>query len=303
MKKLLVLVLTFFLGINVTNAVNTIPRTDEDLGVNKKWDITESNIDNVKRTPRVDASEKIYDFAEIISEEEETELKGKIDSYISKTNMDMVILTTDLELNDYELEDYAADFYDYNDFGINYEGYSGIILIINMNSFNRFFNVFTFGDAQLYYDYDRCEIILDYIFDDIKEGLYYNGFTKYIEKSETIFERGKVEGLEIDDNGYVHVVYVYHIPWIVAFFIAGIATLVIMLILIKKNKMVKKETQASVYTDKGSIVYKNKVDKFLRSHTSTYVISSSSSSGGSHSSSSHSGSSGGGHGGGGGRHF
>jgi hypothetical protein len=31
-------------------------------GVNKKWKITESNINNVKSTKYVDSSEKIYDF-------------------------------------------------------------------------------------------------------------------------------------------------------------------------------------------------------------------------------------------------
>ena len=57
----------------------------------------------------------------------------------------MVILTIDEKLLDSEIEDYAADFYDYNDFGLNFPKYSGIILIINMNSFNRFFNIYTFG--------------------------------------------------------------------------------------------------------------------------------------------------------------
>ena len=301
MKKLIVLILTFFFSLTLIKAVNTIPRTDDDLGVNKKWNITEKNIQNVKRTLRVDAKEKVYDFAAILTDEQIKNLVTKINDYVSKTNMDMVILTTDLELNDYELEDYAADFYDYNDFGLNFPKYSGIILIINMNSFNRFFNIYTFGEAQTYYDYNRCEYILDYIFDDIKAGNYLSGFTKFIEKSETYFERGKIETIEVDDNGFINIKHVYRIPWILAIFVASIVTLITMIILFKKNKMIKKETQASVYTDKNSIVFKNKVDKFLHSHTSSYVMSDNSSSGGH--SSSHSGSSGGGHGGGGGRHF
>ena len=75
MKKIYLIILTFVLGLNIVSAsTNTTPRTDDDLGVNKKWEINEKNIDNVKRTPRVDASEKIYDFAEILTEEEEKKL-------------------------------------------------------------------------------------------------------------------------------------------------------------------------------------------------------------------------------------
>ena len=73
-----------------------------------------------------------------------------------------------------------------------------------------------------------------------------------------------------------------------------------MLILIKKNKMVKKQYQAEQYLSKESINITNRKDIFIRSHTTSYTESSSSGSGGG--SSSHSGSSGGGHSSGGGRH-
>ena len=72
-----------------------------------------------------------------------------------------------------------------------------------------------------------------------------------------------------------------------------------MVVLVKKNKMIKKETLANVYLNQNSINYYNVVDKFLHSHTSSYTVNNNSS-GSSHS---HIGSSGGRHGGGGGRHF
>ena len=301
MKKFYLVLITFLIGINsVFAAPKTMPRTDDDLGVNKNFNITEENIGNVKRTPRVDASEKIYDFAEILIDSEEKKLYQKISNYIEKTNMDMVILTTDLEYLDDELEDYAADFYDYNDFGIDFDKYSGLLLIINMNSYNRFFNVYTFGMAQAYYDYNTCEAILDYMFDDIKAGYYFDGFSQFISSAEDYFKRGPNENIYIDDDGYAYYKRTYNIPWGIAIIISGIATIITMIVLIKKNRMIKKETLAGIYIDKNSIKYNNMVDQFLHSHTSSYTVSSNSSSGGSIS---HSGSSGGGHGGGGGRHF
>ncbi len=308
MKKIWLILISLFLGLSIVAAsTNTTPRTDDDLGVNKKWNITESNIENVKRTPRVDASEKIYDFAEIMTEAEEKELYDKIKAYIDETNIDMVVLTIDKELSDSEIEDYAADFYDYNDFGLNFEKYSGIILIINMNSYNRFYNIYTFGNAQLYYDYNTCESILDEIFYDIKNGNYYNGFSSFVESANYYFDRGPDEDYYIDDDGYIKKnPPKYVLPLIPAAGISGFITLIIMIVLIKKNKMVKKETLAAVYMDRSTVRYNKKVDQFLHSHTSSYTISSSSGGGGGGGGgghSSHSGSSGGGHGGGGGRHF
>ena len=69
-----------------------------------------------------------------------------------------------------------------------------------------------------------------------------------------------------------------------------------MLILVSKNKMVRKAITANEYLDKGSINYTQSMDQFVRSHTTHYTVSSSSGGGG------HGGSSGGGHSSGGGRH-
>jgi len=296
MKKFYLIILTFLFGMNIVVAeVKTTPRTDSDLGVNKNWNITESNIENIKRTPRVDASEKIYDFASILNETEKENLYSKIDDYISRNHIDLVILTTDLAYSDYKLEEYASDFYDYNDFGIDFEEYSGLILILNLNSYNRYLNIYTFGKAEAYYDYYTCENILDYIYDDIKAANYASGFSKFVERVDYYFDLVP----SYNPNNGTNVKYIYHIPWTTAFFVSLVLTTIIMVVLVKKNKMIKKETLANVYLNQNSINYYNVVDKFLHSHTSSYTVNNNSS-GSSHS---HIGSSGGRHGGGGGRHF
>ena len=304
MKKILVLIVSIIFSLNVVSAsTNTIPRTDADLGVNKNWNITDYNIDNVKRTPRVDASEKIYDFAEIITDEEEKELYEKIQNYINKTNIDMVILTIDEAFSDTEIDEYAVDFYDYNDFGLNTAKYDGIIIVRNVNSFNRYFNIHSFGNAQLYYDYYTLENILDYIYDDIRSDNYLSGFSDFIEESERYYSRGANPNYYVDDNGFIQKnPPKYHLPLFTAVFISGIITLITMIVLVKKNKMIKKEKLATIYVDRNTIKYYNKIDRFLHSHTSSYTVSHNSSSGGGGHSSSHSGSSGGGHSSGGGRH-
>lgn len=303
MKKIgifLVLFLTLFIGIiNVKADVNTTKRTKDNLGVNKNFIINSNNINNVLNTPKVDDSEKIYDFANILDETTKEELYKKIENFIEISNMDMVILTTDLPYNDSQLEDYAADFYDYNDFGLDFDKYSGVIIIRNINSYNKYFNIYTFGDAQLYFTYERCEDILDTIYDDIHLENYLSGFQTFISECERYYKLGipySSRNKYVDDKGIVHTKYVT--PYKEAVIFSFISTIIIMIILVSKNKMVKKAINADEYLDSSSVKYIKKEDKFINTHTTSYTISSNSSGGGG----SHIGSSGGGHGGGGGRH-
>lgn len=304
MKKIKYLLILFAItfGISSVSASTiTSSRTDDDLGVNKKWTIDDSNIDNVKATLRVDAKEKVYDYANILTDEEETNLYNSISDYVSKSNMDMVVLTTDLAYSEEQLETYATDFYDYNDFGLNFDLYSGVIIIINMNDYNRYYNIYTFGNAQLYYPYERCETILDDINMDMKNSNYYSALDSYVNETSSYYKSGipdEYKNYYVDDM--VSLKKNYTIPWLIAFLTAGIVTSITISILVSKNKMVKKASIASEYLNKESVNYTNRNDQFVTSHTAVIKISTSSGSGGGFSSS---GSSGGGHGGGGGRSF
>lgn len=310
--KIYTIILLLISTLNVYASTNTIDRSTQDnLGVNKKWNITERNRSAVLKTPYVDASEKVYDFAELLTEEEEKILKERIDKFIQNTNMDMVIITTSFNYhNDSENEDYAADFYDYNDFGIKYKKYDGILFLRNANPSNQYYDMYTFGNSQLYFSHYAYDTILDGIYDDIHIGNYLNGLNQFIDYCEKYIQSGIPSDLEdyyVDDNGYLKKnLAKFSFNWILCSFISTIITIIVMTILIKKNKMVKKAYNASIYLNFKSKKITNVKDNFIRSHTSSYTEVDSSSSSGSSSSggsySSHSGSSGGGHSSGGGRH-
>ena len=93
----------------------------------------------------------------------------------------------------------------------------------------------------------------------------------------------------------------YKLPLLTAFIVATIVTIIVLSIMVKKNKMVKKETMAGEYLNNNSIKYTKRNKNLISSHTTHYTRVESSSSSGGGSFSSHSGSSGGGHGGGSGR--
>ncbi len=306
-KKILCLFIVFFMFITVSNAsVQTFDRQElENYGVNKKWNINSSNLSNVLNTYKVNASEKIYDYSDILTDEEEKEIYKEIDEFIKKTNIDMVFVSVDLPYqSDKTNEDFAADFYDYNDFGIDFKNYSGILLLRNTYEEDPYFNIYTFGDAQLYFSFNRLENTLDSIYDDFHSGRYYDGIDIFIKKMTSYYNSGianEMKEYEVNEDGYLYKA--YRIPYIPVILISGALTFIVMFILVKKNKMVSTATKATEYLDKSSINYTNKQDNFITSHTSSYVMSSSSGGGGGggsfHSSG---GSSGGGHSSGGGRH-
>lgn len=311
-KYLLIIISLFLVGIVNVNA--KIPETKnreelENLGVNKKWTITVENKDNVLKSKYVNAEEKIYDFSDVLTEEEYEKLKNEAIEFKNHTNMDIVILIDSLPYSyDNMNEDYAADFYDYNDFGLDLDKYSGVLLFRNTYEKDPYYDIYTFGNAQLYFSKSRLDKTLDNIYDDLHDKNYYNGFSKYISEMKSYYDNGIAEemrGYTVDDNGYLQAPPVeppkYHVPIGWALLIASVVSTISIVIMIRKNKMVMKATQAEEYIDSKSIKISNKEDTFISSHTTHYTTSSSSgSSGGSFHSSR--GSSGGGHSSGGGRH-
>lgn len=305
-KLLLIVFLTVISTINVYASTNTYDRsTLENYGVNKNVQNINSKLSYIMKTKKVDASEKIYDFADILTDEEEQQLKTKIDQFIEDNNMDMVIVTDTFAYSyDKQNEEYADDFYDYNDFGMNFDYNSGVLLLRNTNPSDPYYHMSTTGNAQLYLNDSRIDSILDDIYSDIKSGNYYEGFSKWINYTDRYIKMGypsTASNYYLDENGNMHRVKPKYYPPIPIALLMGLAAAGTTIgIMISKNKMVKKARKASEYLNKESINITKREDTYLRSHTTSYTVSSSSGGGhhgGGHSF--HSGSSGFSHGGGG----
>ena len=300
--KYLLLPLLLLLSINV-KAVELKERTaDNNYGVSKKWDMNSERYEYAKKTPYVDAAEKIYDFSDILTDEEEKDLKNKIDELIEKYKMDIVILTYDYPYSsDSENSYFASDFYDFNDFGIDMEKYSGVLLFRNTYADNPYFDMFSFGEAQLKYYDSRMSDILDDIYPEISSKSYLDGFTKWLNDVDKYGTYEKLSDYQLDETGHLERIRTFKPMILVNLVISSIITIIYISINVKKNKMVKIATQASTYLNKQTFNLLDKTDKLVHSHISSYVQSdSSSSSSGGHSS--FSGHSGGGFSSGGGRH-
>lgn len=306
MKKIYLILLTviLLLALNVKASTNTKERTEaNNYGVTKETDYS-TRLDSIMKTKYVDASEKIYDFSDILTDEEEKELKELIDKFIEKTKMDLVIVTDNLPyVNDNDNVTYAEDFYDYNDFGLETKHYDGIVLFRNTYQLDPYYDMTLTGEAQLYYT-PRIDDILDTIYNEIKTKQYYNGFKHFITLLDNYYEAGKpseMEGYTLDDTG--HLVAPpkepeeYKVPTLWMIISAVLGTSIFTGVNVKKNKMVKHAYEANDFLDQSSIKYTNVTDDLTNTFVTHHIITSDSShsSGGGGGFSSHTGSSGFGH--------
>ena len=123
--KLFIIMLFLISPYKVLASTNTFTRTIEKPLVPADVLVREDNIQDIMKTPAVSASEKIYDYADLYSEQQEKDLFKKITDFIDESKIDVAIVTTNNQ-NGYGIRDYAYNFYDYNDFKIE-----GIIFVIS----------------------------------------------------------------------------------------------------------------------------------------------------------------------------
>lgn len=293
-----ILLFTLLYPVPIKASTNTFTRTNSNFLVPEDIVVTSSNMSDILTTPAVDASEKVYDFADLLTDDEEKKIYRQAVQFIKSTDFDLGIVTVDSYDKLCPYEDcsrvYADDFYDYNDFGMDEEK-SGLLFLVDMK--NREIYISTSGKAIDMYDSNRIDKILEAIYSEFSDENYYEGITKFM----TIIENYDTMGLpsnkdnkySIDSSGEIYRVF----PWKIIFGIPSIITIIVMAILIHKNKIVRKATSSREYLDKDSVNIKVLSDVLTSSYTMSTPIYHSSGSGGGHS-----GSSGRSHGGGG-RHF
>lgn len=291
MKKIFVLFISLFLLVlPVYASTNTYSRTTTDLKVPKKIKYKSSMEHNVLLTPSVNANEKIYDFAELLTEEEEKQLYDKVKEFIANTNLDFAIVTINTNVKD-STQEYADDFYDYNDFSID-----GLAFVIDMQ--NRIFYISTAGKAMLYYDDYRIEYILSALDQEMYNHEYFNACNTLISQLTEYYNNG------FSDNADKYVVIGTQIyrktPYLLLSIIAVVSATIGTLILALRNKKIKLATNSNDYFDNKSFEITKDTKEFISSNTSrVYIPPADSGGGGSSGGGFHSGSSGTSHGGGG----
>ncbi len=240
-----------------------------------------------ENTRKVDTTLKVYDYADLINDVDEIQLRDSIEQFINEYRMDMVVVTIN-ENNKASSMAYADDFYDYNGFGIG-TSHDGILFLIDMD--NRKMWISTTGKAIRIYNDARIDTILDYTYNKIKNQEYGNCAKEFVRYAKYFAKKG-VSGSDT----------VPSVPYMVAFssLFGVLGAIAYAFIGVSSLKTVRKQKMAQNYIRNFHITGAG--DTYSHKNvTRTYNPRSSDSGGGSSfgGSSTHIGSSGISHGGGG----
>ena len=249
--------------------------------------LTQEQLRLALETPYVDTAVKVYDAAGLLSENEIAKLQKSIHGFINRNNIDMVVVTinhnnkTDMN-GELPSDNFAMDFYEYNDFGKgehSINGYDGVILLIDMQY--RKFRILDRGVPNEKWGVARSNVdkYVQNMASDLTAKNYYAAINYFIYEYESDYQ------------------YEISFPWIKCSIFALILGFILLMIEKGKYKNIRKATSAANYVKEGSFRLTVKRDTFVSTHTTkTYDPPQKSSSGGG----SHSSSSGGSFGGGGG---
>lgn len=244
-KLLIVSVFVFFISISTVFASsNTYTRTKYKPLVPKDVTVTDDNIEEILKTPAVSSKEKIYDFADVYTDAQETELYEKIVDYMNLAKVDIAIVTTKSLNGIKDVEKYAYNFYDYNDFKKN-----GIILVIYItdNSFNLYMDVVGDNkDIKKIYTEKEINDSLAYISTFFAKKDYYTGTYKYIGLLKGYYNKSGVGNREVNEDGDI----VKRIPVIEIIVLALALTFIIVMILFYKLKNNNKKDDKDVLDSK-----------------------------------------------------
>ena len=198
--KFILVLIVFFCSINVYAKDGRV-RTRDNLLIPKDVIVNNNNIEDILKTPSVDENDKLYDFSNVLSRDEENKIYNDIMNYIKITKLDCVVVITS-DLCGFDINKYAYNFYDYNNFND-----MGIIFVIYINGDKK--NIFMGNnggkDSVVFSTYtdQRIKSILKYVYKNIKEDNYYQAISDYILLVERFFEKDNNVVTDSSEKGNV----------------------------------------------------------------------------------------------------
>ena len=225
--------------------------------------------------------ERVYDYADVLTDEEEDNLRNYIAQVESKIHHDVVLVTLNesvLDMFGYEentdynwdaaITAYADDFYDYKYYGYNEAMGDGVILVDNWYEGEKGSKFSTAGNAYEVYTYYMVEEVLDAVY-DVVEYNPYRAYMAYVETVSRHLAPRNNSGLDIAINP-------------LAILVVALIPAIIFVVVHLKNSEGKKTTTSGTYVDEKAMIPKFivKRDDFITKSVTSVRIDTSSSSGG-----------------------
>ena len=257
-----VIILLLLLPLSVFASTNTYTRTKEKPLVPPDVLVKDDIIQDILKTPAVEASEKVYDYAELLTDQEERELYKQISDFVKKSNIDLVIVTTK-DMNGFTIKDYAYNFYDYNDFKIE-----GVIFIISLEGKEPEIYMGNSGDSNgrviTTYTKARINQTLKYVYQDISIGNYYTATANFVKIINGFYDIDRNGDYYVDENGTV----VRSLPWTEIVILAiAISFIIIILCIyqIRNNNRINNKFSMGSLIDDNTLTFKLNSDEYYES--------------------------------------
>ena len=238
-------------------------------------------------------AERVYDYAEVLTDEEENKLRQLIAEKEEEIKADIVLVTINefMENDGMSWEDammnYADDFYDLNNYGYDEVHGNGVLLLDNHYDGQAGSWLSTCGNVYWKFGDYEIDRVLDAVYYGLDDG-FYEAYKDYIDVTCLLMQ-------EMEED--------VDLPYTMAFILPLIVALIYALVHLHQKKA-QVTTNATTYVSGGRPVMNVQRDDFIRKSVVKRRIETSSSSGGGSRSSggrggSHRSSSGVSHGGGG----
>ena len=233
----------FFFTISVSASDVTYPRTRDNLLVPEDVVVDSENLNDILKTPCVDAKEKIYDFADLYTDSQEKRLYEQLMEYIHNTDVDAAIVTTK-DLTGKTITEYAYHFYDYNGFAD-----SGVLFVIYIGTYEPQIFMANNGPKdsilfQVYTD-ERVAQILEYVYRDISLQNYYHAMEDYIRILQGFYHRNNSGEYQLTVDGKI----VRVIPWGEMVILAGAVTFLVIMVMLYRLKGYKQKLYLDTLED------------------------------------------------------
>ena len=131
----------------------------------------------------VDPSVRVYDYAELLTDEEEASLSKTASQISTDQGVDLVVVTID-DAEGLSSMEYADDFFDYNDFSAD-----GVLMLINMDEREVWFS--TSGTCIRVFSDRRIESMVQSCLGDLSDGDYSGAVETFFSKAENYLIQGE----------------------------------------------------------------------------------------------------------------
>ena len=217
----------------------------------------EGEIPEVRQLPR------LVDEADLLTEEEESELLARLNEISERQAFDVAVVTVD-GLEGRTPREYADDFYDYNGYGMGADN-DGTLLLISMEARDWYITTTGYGITAL--TDDGLDYILDQIVPYLSDGDYQEAFMTFAELCDEFVTEART-GRAYDGD---------HMPkgrfdWVMALGISlviGVAAAFVSVEVMRSRlKSVQAKGSAADYIKPGSMVLGRSEDRFLHAAVS-----------------------------------